>query len=67
MLWCKLDLSLSLSLILAMNIDLLVTLGDPKLEVNADILIVFDISDILLDRIIGNLISSLSLNEERWS
>ena len=50
-----------------MKTDLLVTLGDPKLEVNADILMVFDISDILVDRIIGYLISSLSLNEERWS
>jgi hypothetical protein len=48
-----------------MKTDLLVTLGDPKFEVSADIFIVFDISDILVDLMIGYLISSLSLNEER--
>ena len=50
-----------------MNTDLFVTLGDPKFDVKADMLIVFDISDILVERMIGYLISSLSLNEERWS
>ncbi len=48
-----------------MNTDLFVTLGDPKFEVKADMFIVFDISDILVERMIGYLISSLSLNEER--
>jgi hypothetical protein len=47
-----------------MNTDLLVTFGDPKLDVKADIFIVFDISDIFVDLMIGYLISSLSLNEK---
>ena len=50
-----------------MKTDLLVTLGDPILEVKADMLRVLDISDILVERIIGYLISSLILNDERWS
>lgn len=67
MLWCKLDLSLSLSRILAMKTERFVTFCDPKFYVKVEILIVFDISDILVDLITGYLISSLIRKDERWS
>ena len=50
-----------------MKMERLETFGDPKFDVNVDILIVFEISDILVDLIIGYLISSLILKDERWS
>jgi hypothetical protein len=48
-----------------MKMERLETFGDPKFDVKVDILIVFEISDILVDLIIGYLISSLILKDER--